>query len=68
MCGDSRFWVVFFAEPVVSVIGDDNSRFFWVDGSKGKVLLLVRTSGAIVVYLTHGGVTKTAFRDSLEER
>lgn len=68
MCGDSRFWVVFFAEPVVSVIWDDNSRFFGIDGSEREILSMVRASSVIVKGLTYGGVTKTTFGDSLEER
>jgi hypothetical protein len=42
MSRDPRLGVVFFAKPVVSVIWDEDSRFFWVDCGEGEVLGVVR--------------------------
>ena len=40
MCRDSRFWVVFLAEPLISLIRDEDTRLFGLDGCEGKVLVL----------------------------
>jgi len=39
---DSRLGIVFFAKPVISLIWDEDSRFFWVDCSEREVLRGVR--------------------------
>ena len=41
---DARFGVVFLAQPVISLIWYNDSRFFGVDGCEGEVLAQVRDS------------------------
>ena len=55
MGGDSRLGVVFLAEPVISLVWYDNSRFFRVDGREGEVLQsLVLFCKAGILVLTAG--------------
>lgn len=49
--GDSALGVVVLAEPVVSLVGNDNAGFFRIDGGIREV----------------GGVAEVAFCDGLEE-
>jgi len=42
---NSGLGVVFFAKPVISLVGNDDTGFFWVNGGEGEVLKLVRKVG-----------------------
>ena len=64
---NSGFGVVFFAKPVVSLVGNNDTGFFGVNGSERKVLKLVRKICRGKVASAYGRVSEVAFGDSLEK-
>lgn len=78
MCRNSGLWVVFLAEPLISLIWNEDTRLLRLDGREGEVLGIIvsfdfdekasrswRQAGFAIC--TYGRVSERAFGDSLEE-
>jgi hypothetical protein len=66
--GNARLGVVLFDQPVVALIGDDDTRLFRVDGGIGKILRKSVTCAVHRLRATYGRVTERALGDGLEQR
>jgi hypothetical protein len=64
---DSGLGLVFFAKPIESVIGYEDTRFFGVNGGEGEVLRQVSKDRGEVSIGTHGRISKGALGNSLKE-
>jgi hypothetical protein len=59
--------LVLFAEPVKSVIGYEDTRFFGINGCEGEILRQVSKYRKKVNIGTHGRISKGALGNSLKE-
>jgi len=64
---NSRLGLVFFAKPVKSVIGYEDTRFFGINGGEGKILRQVSKDREEVNIGTHGRISKGALGNGLKE-
>lgn len=58
--------LVLLAQPVESVIGNDDTRLLGINGREGEVLWLVSIVIVVVVNGTYSRVAKRAFGNGLE--
>jgi len=67
MSRNSGLGLVFFAQPVKSVIGYEDTRFFGINGREGEILKQVSKDREKVSIGTHGRISKGALGNSLKE-
>jgi hypothetical protein len=57
MSRNSGLGLVFFAQPVKSVIGYEDTRFFGINGGEGEILRQLSTDREEVSFGTHGRIS-----------